>query len=64
MTKVCDRCGVDEHNTDEGVLAYNGSQLVCADCDGDINNEWVADTGAIHPLDALNPRAHFHWVKA
>ena len=59
--KQCDRCGVSARDTQEGFLAYflayNGSRLVCSDCDRDLTNEWCADTGSIHPLDTLNPAA-------
>jgi ribosomal protein S27AE len=53
----CDRCGLAAHDTPEGFLAYHGARLVCSDCDSDLNNEWVADHGGVHPLDALNPIA-------
>jgi hypothetical protein len=57
--KNCERCGVPAADTEMGMLAYNGSRLVCSDCDSDITAEWVAEeAGRIHPLDALNPVAH------
>lgn len=50
----CDRCGLAASDTPEGVLAFNGSRRVCADCDADLTNEWVAEEpGRIHPLNAL-----------
>jgi len=61
----CQRCGIAAADTEEGILALNGSRLVCGDCDSDLNREHCADTGDIHPLDALNPAAalaaHFEW---
>lgn len=57
--KCCDRCGVAAEETPEGMLAYNGPRLVCADCNGDLDDEWHADNpGSVHPIDALNPTAH------
>lgn len=51
---ICDRCGIDEADTEMGMLAYNGSRLVCSECNSDLDNEWVAeDPSRIHPLDTL-----------
>jgi hypothetical protein len=58
MTKHCERCGLSEHDTPEGMLAYHGSRLVCADCDSDLTNEDCADNGTLHPLDTFCPVAH------
>lgn len=57
--KSCERCGLAAHETPEGMLAYNGSRLVCADCDSDLNSEWASEEpGRIHPIDTLCPAAH------
>lgn len=54
MERKCERCGVGEHGTEMGILAYNGDRLVCSDCDDVLTNEWVAeDPGHVHPLDTL-----------
>lgn len=52
--QVCERCQTPAHETEMGVLAYNGSKLVCSDCDDALTNEWVAeDPRHVHPLDTL-----------
>lgn len=50
--RSCDRCLIPEHFTDEGILAYHGTRLVCADCDVALNNE--EHDSATHPLNALH----------
>ena len=57
VQRECDRCGVAERDTMEGYLAGHGHRLVCADCDDALNDEWVAENGGTHPVDALNPCA-------
>lgn len=53
--RKCDRCGLAANETEMGVLAYNGSRLVCSDCNSDLDNEWYAEDPAnrVHPLNAL-----------
>lgn len=56
---TCERCGVPQSETEIGVLAFNGALRVCAECNSDLDNEWVADNpGSLHPLNTFCPAAH------
>lgn len=52
--RCCTRCGVSEARE---MLALSGSRLVCQDCDGAIEREWVADDpdNRRHYLDTFSP---------
>lgn len=57
-TRHCERCGIDERDTEMMMLAMNGDRLVCSECDSDLDNEWTREErGRIHPLDTLNAYA-------
>jgi len=52
--KTCERCGVsDEYE----VLAYRGTELVCQECDCQMEREWVAEDPheRRHYLDTFSP---------
>lgn len=53
-TRRCNRCGVSD---EVEMLANRGLQLVCAECDGDLENEWVAEDpdNNRHYLDTFSP---------
>lgn len=52
--KTCVRCGVSEEFE---MLAYNGTKLVCQQCDCEIESEWVAEApnSRRHYLDTFSP---------
>lgn len=53
-TRCCKRCGVsDEYE----MLAYRGSDLVCQQCDCDMEAEWVSEDpdSRKHYLDTFSP---------
>lgn len=53
----CERCGIAEQDTPENMLAGRDGQLVCSDCDSDMENEWVAQDpdNNQHYLDTFSP---------
>lgn len=53
--RTCQRCGVSDSFE---MLALRGAKLVCQDCDGDLETEWVAEDPGNnrHYLDTFSPR--------
>lgn len=40
VMRACRHCGILET---DAMLAYRGAQLVCADCDADLESAWVRE---------------------
>jgi hypothetical protein len=54
VLRNCQRCGVHEHDTEEGFLALNGDKLVCSDCNDYLDAEFYRDEPDLHPTNALH----------
>lgn len=53
--RLCTRCLASETHV---MLAMSFGRLVCSDCDGELESEWVAEDPdtRTHSLDTFSPR--------